>query len=415
MVNNLVNQLFSMEYSDSEKARSFASEVRDFIDGEVIPVERGLDGGHSLSERKLTELRHKAREYGVYAPQADEAYGGLGMSFRDVLPAFEEAGRSLLGPAAIRVDAPDQGNIATIELLATETQKNRWLQPLVEGEISSGFSMTEPIQGGGSDPKMLQTEARQDGDEWVINGHKWWTTGGVDADLLIVFARTDPDAHPYAGCSLFLVPADTAGVEIVRSIPHLSDSIRGENHAEIKFDDVRIPADNLLGNENDGFKHTQQRLGPARLTHCMRYSGMAERSLDVMKAYVSEREAFGESLSEKQALRFDVAEAETQLHAARCMVRDAARRIDGGDEARIQVSMAKTFTANVVQDVIDTALQYCGGNGIGRDLPIADFYAHVRQFRLVDGADEVHKRVIAREAFDDVDPSELENLTRFGE
>jgi acyl-CoA dehydrogenase len=195
----------------------------------------------------------------------------------------------------------------------------------------------------------------------------------------------------------------------------MADGIRGDTHAEIRYDDVRVPAENLLGEENEGFTHAQQRLGPARLTHCMRYSGMAERALEVAKAYASEREAFGEPLAEKQGLRFDVAEAETQLHAARCMVRDAARRVAEGDEARIQVSMAKTFTANVTQDVIDTALQYCGGNGIAKDLPIADFYEHVRQFRLVDGADEVHKRVIARDAFEDVDVSELENLTRFGE
>lgn len=402
-----------MEYQDSPEATAFAAEVREFMEEEVIPVEREVLGGGPVAADTMNRLRDVARERGVYAPQVAEAYGGLGMDFRDVLPAFEEAGRSLLGPPAIRVDAPDQGNIATLELLGTPAQKDEWLRPLVAGEISSGFSMTEPLQGGGSDPKMLQTRAERDGDEWVINGHKWWTTQGGDADLLLVFARTDMDAHPYAGCSLFLVPSETPGVEVVREIPHMGDSVRGEGHAEIRYSDVRVPAENLLGELNEGFTHTQQRLGPARLTHCMRYSGMAKRALSVMKAYVSEREAFGEPLAEKQALRFDVAEAETRLHAARCMVRDAARCIEAGEEARVRVSMAKTFTANVTQEAIDTAVQYCGGNGLGKDLPIADFYEHIRQFRLVDGADEVHNRVIARDAFDDVDETELENLTRF--
>ena len=404
-----------MEYRDTQEASEFASRVREFVDEVVVPVEREVLGSGPVSEKTLADLRDEARARDLYAPQVAEEYGGLGMDFRDVLPAFEQAGRSLLGAPAIRVDAPDQGNIATLELLATDEQKERWLRPLVDGELASGFSMTEPIQGGGSDPKMLQTRAEKDGDEWVIDGHKWWTTNGVEADVLIVFARTDMDAHPYSGCSLFLVPSDTPGVEVVRNIPHMSDGVRGDTHAEIRYDDVRVPAENLLGEENEGFTHAQQRLGPARLTHCMRYSGMAERALEVAKAYASEREAFGEPLAEKQGLRFDVAEAETQLHAARCMVRDAAHRVAEGDEARVQVSMTKTFAANVTQDVIDTALQYCGGNGIAKDLPIADFYEHVRQFRLVDGADEVHKRVIARDAFEDVDASELEGLTRFGE
>jgi acyl-CoA dehydrogenase len=260
---------------------------------------------------------------------------------------------------------------------------------------------------------MIKTTAEKDGDEWVINGHKWWTTQGSESDVLIVMARTDQDAHPYAGCSLILVPTDTDGVEIVRDIPHLGGGVTGMSHAEIKYNDVRVPAENLLGQLNDGFTHAQERLGPARLTHCMRFSGMAERALDVAKAYISERHAFDGPLSEKQALRFEVAEAETELHAARTMVRHAARQIADGKEARVPVSMAKVFAANVTQDVIDTCVQMCGGNGIGKDLPLADFYENVRQFRIVDGADEVHKRVIARDAFSDVDPSEVEHVTRY--
>ncbi|MCL7416579.1 MAG: acyl-CoA dehydrogenase family protein [Halalkalicoccus sp.] len=404
-----------MEYDDTQRAREFASRTREFLEEEVIPVEREVLGTDPASKEQLETLREAARERGLYAPHLPERYGGQGLSYRDMLPVFEAAGRSLLGPAALRVDAPDEGNMHTLELFGTDAQKEEWLEPLVAGEVRSGFSMTEPLQGGGSDPKMLETEAEQEGDEWVINGHKWWTTQGSEADVLIVMARTDPEAHPYAGCSLFLVPSDTEGVEVVRDIPHVGGEVTGMSHAEIRYDGVRIPEENLLGELNEGFSHAQQRLGPARLTHCMRYSGMAERALDVAKAYVSEREGFGESLAEKQSVRFTIAEAETNLHAARTMVRHAAREIESGDEARIPVSMAKVFAANTVQDVIDDCLQLCGANGIGKDLPIADFYENVRQFRLVDGADEVHKRVIARKALADVDEREIEAITRYGE
>ncbi|NEU57787.1 acyl-CoA dehydrogenase family protein [Halorussus sp. MSC15.2] len=404
-----------MEYDDPERGRAVAERVREFVREEVIPVEREYLGEGPVPRDAVRQLRETAREYDVYGPQIPEEYGGLGMGFREMLPVFEAAGRSLLGATAIRANAPDEGNMHTLELVGTDEQKDEWLRPLAEGEARSGFSMTEPMQGAGSDPKMIRTSAEKDGDEWVIDGHKWWTTQGSEADVLLVMARTDEDAHPYQGCSIFLVPADTPGVEIVRDIPHLGGGLTGASHAEIRYEDVRVPEENLLGEENAGFAIAQQRLGPARLTHCMRFSGMAERALDVAKAYAEERRAFDGTLSDKQALRFEIAEAETRLHAARSMVRHAARQIDAGNEARIEVAMSKTFAANVTQDAIDTAVQICGGNGIGKDLPLADFYENVRQFRIIDGADEVHKRVIARDAFEDTDPSEVEHLLRFGE
>ncbi|GAA0253717.1 acyl-CoA dehydrogenase family protein [Haladaptatus pallidirubidus] len=404
-----------MEYNDSERAEAVAARVDEFVDEVVIPTERELLGTEQITDDELATLREEARDRDIYAPQVSPEYGGMGLDFRDALPTFEAAGRSLLAAPAIRVDAPDEGNMHTFELVATEEQKDEWLRPLVAGDIRSGFCMTEPMQGGGSDPKMIQTVAERDGDEWVINGHKWWTTNGVEADIFLVMARTDFDAHPYSGCSIILVPADTPGVNIERGIPHMADDLLGTSHAEIRFEDVRVPVENLMGDENEGFTIAQQRLGPARLTHCMRYSGMANRALAVAKAYVSEREAFGSPIADKQSIRFDIAEAETELHAARCMVRNAADRIASGDEARVEVSMSKLYTSNVVQDVIDVAMQLCGANGIGKDLPIADFYENVRQFRFVDGADEVHKRVIARDSFSDVDESELTNVTRYEE
>ncbi|WP_129116561.1 acyl-CoA dehydrogenase family protein [Halegenticoccus tardaugens] len=402
-----------MNYDDSETARELAARAREFVDDAVIPAEREVLGDGPVDEETVASLRAEARERDLYAPQIATEYGGIGVDFRDALPLFEEAGRSLLGPTAMRVNAPDEGNMHTLELFGTDGQKEAWLRPLVAGEITSGFSMTEPMQGGGSDPKMLRTEARREGDEWIIDGHKWWTTQGSEADVLIVMARTDPDAHPYAGCSLFLVPADAPGVEVVRDIPHVGGGVTGTGHAEIRYEGVRVPAENVLGEENEGFAHAQRRLGPARLTHCMRYSGMAERALEIATAYVAEREAFGGPLAEKQSLRYAVADAETRLHAARTMVRDAAARVAAGEEARVPVSMCKVFTANVAQEAIDDALQMCGGNGIGKDLPLADFYENVRAFRIVDGADEVHKRVIARDAFERADESTIEGITRY--
>jgi len=404
-----------MEYDDSAAARKATDRARTFMEEVVLPAERSNAGGESVSRETIADLRESAREHDIYAPQIPEEHGGMGLAFRDALPVFEQAGRSLLGAPAMRVDAPDEGNMHTLELVGTDDQQKEWLRPLVAGEIRSGFAMTEPAPGGGSDPKMLRTTAEKDGDEWVIDGHKWWTTQGGAADVLLVMARTDPDAHPYAGCSIVLVPTDTAGVEIVRDIPHLGQHTVPESHAEIGFDGVRVPEENLLGAENAGFEIAQQRLGPARLTHCMRFSGMAERALDVAKAYMDDREAFGSSLADKQAQRFAIAEAETELHAARTMVRDAAGKIAAGEEARVEVSMSKVFAARVVQETIDLAVQCCGGAGISRDLPLADFYEAVRAFRIIDGADEVHKRTIARAAFEDTDPAEITAIPRFGE
>lgn len=405
-----------MEYHDSETAQEVATRVESFMDEEVIPREReALRTGEPVSEAEIEEFWEMAKERNLFAPQMPEEYGGQGLDFQDMLPSFEQVGRSLLGALSIRANAPHEGNMHTLELVGTEAQKEEWLRPLVQGEISSAFSMTEPMGGGGSDPKMLQTTAVKDGDEWVINGHKWWTSDGADADFLLVMARTDLDAHPYEGTSIILVPTDTDGVNMVRNIGHLGGhgiTERTGGHAEVKYENVRVPVENTVGEEGGGFRVAQMRLGGGRLTHCMRYSGMAERSLEIAKAYISEREGFGSTLSEKQALRHRIADAETRLHAARATSRHAARELDQSD-ARIEVAMAKNFTANVTNEIIDLAIQCCGANGIGKDLPLAHFYENVRPFRIVDGADEVHRRSIARWAFDDVKSEEVENVLRF--
>jgi acyl-CoA dehydrogenase len=405
-----------MDYHDSETAKEVASRVEAFMEEEVLPREReALRTGDPVTEREIHDLWAMAKERDLFAPQVPAEYGGQGLDFQDMLPSFEQVGRSLFGALSIRANAPQEGNMHTLEIAGTEEQKQEYLRPLVEGEIRTGFSMTEPREGAGSDPKMLKTTARKDGDEWVINGHKWWTSDGYNADVLLVMARTDLDAHPYAGTSIILVPTEADGVEIVRNVPHLGghgivDIERG--HAEIKYDDVRVPEENLLGEENEGFRLAQLRLGGGRLTHCMRYSGMAERALEIAKAYLQERRAFDESLSKKQALRHRIATAETNLHGARTMVRHAARELDHGD-ARIEVAMAKTYTANVTDEIMDLAVQCLGGNGIGKDLPVAYFYEAVRPFRIVDGADEIHRRTIARHAFEDVYDEDMDNVLRF--
>jgi len=405
-----------MEYHDSAKAKEVAGRVEDFMEEVVLPREReALRTGELISEKELHECWEMAKERDLFAPQVSEEYGGQGLEFSDMLPSFEQVGRSLWGALSIRANAPQEGNMHTLEMAGTEEQKEEYLRPLVQGELQSAFSMTEPTDGGGSDPKMLRTTAIKDGDEYVINGHKWWSSDGYNADFLLVMARTDLDAHPYEGTSIILVPTDTDGVDVVRNIPHLGghgivDVSLG--HAEIKFDNVRVPEENLLGEENGGFRLAQLRLGGGRLTHCMRYSGMADRALEISKASRFWRYAFDEPLADKQALRHRIATAETELHGARTMVRHAARELDESD-ARIEVAMAKMFTANVTNEVMDLAVQCLGGNGIGKDLPVAHFYEAVRPFRIVDGADEVHRRTIARHAFEDVDDSDMQNVVQF--
>ncbi len=400
-------------YWGTEQAAEVGDRARAFMDEVVLPVEREQPGGEPVTDAVIDQLREQAREYEVYCPQIDETYGGMGLDFQDVVGVYEEAGRSLLGPPAMRVDAPDEGNMHILERAGTERQKNEWLQPLVDGDAVSAFSMTEPMPGAGSDPKMLKTTAEKDGDTWVIDGHKWWTSQGQSADVFLVMARTDPDAHPYQGCSLFLVPADTDGIEIIRDIPAMGGDLLEIGHAEIRYDGVRVPDANLVGGENTGFTVAQQRLGPARLTHCLRFCGMAERSLSVAQSYAAQREAFESTLADKQAIRHAIADAETQLHAARTITRHAVRLVAAGEQARIEVAMAKNFTANAIQDIVDTAVQICGGAGISRDLPLADFYESLRFFRIGDGPDEVHKRTIAREAFTEINEQELESLTRY--
>ncbi|MEF8808681.1 acyl-CoA dehydrogenase family protein [Natronomonas sp.] len=406
-----------MKYDDSERATEIADRTRQFVSEVVVPVERELRSETEIPDEQLAELREKAREYGVFGPGIPEQYGGLGLSFREQVPVLEAAGRSRLGPHAVHAPGwPDEAALYALEAFGSNEQRDRWLEPLVEGEIKAAVSMTEPTSGAGSDPTMIGTTAEKDGDEWVIDGHKWWATQGGDADLIILFAKTDSEANLHEGISVFAVPMDTPGVTVERDIAHMSDHVVGEPvHSEITFDDVHVPESALMGEEGEGFVAFQKALNHSRVWLGLTKIGMAERALDVAKAYASERESFDEKLVEKQALRFDLAEAQTKLHAVRLLGRDVTRKMTAGEPHRTDVAMFKYRSSNVTQDVIDRAVQTCGANGIGEDLPLSDFYTNIRAFRIYDGPDATHQKLIARELFRDIDSSEVDAISRFGD
>jgi acyl-CoA dehydrogenase len=283
-----------------------------------------------------------------------------------------------------------------LHLFANEEQRERYLKPLAAGEIRSAFAMTEPAPGAGSDPALLQTRAVRDGDEWVIDGHKWWTTGAEGAAFFLIMARTNPDVPVHKGSTVFIAPAGTAGIEFLRLVPHMGAADVG-GHGEMHFVGLRLPQSAILGQEGEGFALTQARLGPARLTHCMRWTGIAQRALEIATHYAAEREAFGKHLTEHQAVQWMLADSATELHAGRLMIQHAAWLLEQGEQARQETSMAKVFVAETVNRVIDRAIQICGGLGISHDLPLSDWYESARAFRIYDGASEVHRMVIARQ------------------
>ncbi len=302
-------------------------------------------------------------------------------------------------------NAPDSGNAELlaigIETTDRQDQREQWLQPLLDGKIRSGFSMTEPNTAG-SDPTLLSTQAVRDGDEYVINGTKWFTTNGSVADFLIVMAVTNPDVHPYQGSSMIIVPVDTPGVEIVRDVQTMEDPDspygRFGNHAEIRYVDVRVPAANLIGRAGDGFQLAQARLGPGRIHHCMRWLGQSRRAFDMMCERAVSRYAHGSLLAEKQTIQNWVADSLAEMHAARLMTLQAAWKMDrdGAAEARVEIAMIKYYGAGVLYNVIDRAIQVHGSLGFSCDLPLEHMYRAARAARLYDGPDEVHRQTVGR-------------------
>jgi acyl-CoA dehydrogenase len=379
-----------------ERVRDVTGRVRRFVDTHVIPLEgdpRWADDAASAA--LLADLRTQARADGIFGPQIPPGLGGLGLSLSEIVPVFEAAGRSLLGPIALNCAAPDEGNMHLLHLFASDDQRERWLKPLAAGAIRSAFAMTEPAPGAGSDPTMLLTRAHRDGSDYVINGHKWYTTGAIGAAFFLIMARTNPDVAAHKGSTIFIAPADAPGIEIVRRVPVMGGDEFG-GHCELRFHDLRLPASSILGAEGQGFALTQARLGPARLTHCMRWTGIAQRALEIAAAYASERDAFGKRLAEHQSIQFMLADSAIELHAGRQMIAQAAHLLEAGEQARDETSMCKVFVAEAINRVIDRAIQICGGRGISRDLPLSTWYEAARAFRIYDGASEVHRMVIAR-------------------
>ncbi len=384
-----------MDFTISSSVQDLARRVRAFVDTHVLPLEHDMLHGATITREDVLALRDLARAEGLFAPTMPKDLGGLGLPLPDWIPVLEAAGRSLLGPLAIHCSAPDEGNMHTLHLFANDEQHETYLRPLAAGRVFSGFSMTEPPNGAGSDPTMIQTSATRDGDDWVINGHKWYTSNGEVADFFLIMARTTPDVPAHKGCSIFLAPATTPGINIVRDVPTMGLHDFG-GHVEIKYENVRLPHSALMGEEGQGFAITQARLGPARLTHCMRWTGIAQRALEIATQYAMRRDAFGKKLMEHEAVAFMLADSEVELHAARLMMQQAAWLLGQGDQARTETSMTKLYISEAVNRIIDRAVQICGGTGISRDLPLSHWYESARAFRIYDGASEVHRMVTAR-------------------
>jgi alkylation response protein AidB-like acyl-CoA dehydrogenase len=362
----------------------------------VLPNEQALDREDDAAEALVSQLRDEVRAAGLWAPHVPPEAGGTGTGFLDYAYLNEHIGRSVWGQLVFGCQAPDAGNAEILHLFGTPEQQERWLRPLVAGEIRSFFSMTEP-EVPGSDPTTLRTRAVRDGDYYVIDGHKWFSSGAEGAAFGIVMAVTDPDADPHLRASQIVVPADTPGVDVVRAIPTMGH--RGRNwstHCEVRYSDVRVPVSNLLGEEGAGFRIAQKRLGPGRIHHVMRWLGQMQRAFELMCVYSLERESFGEPLARKQTVQNWIADSYAEIQACRLMTLDAAHKIDRGEEARIEISAIKFFAAKVLQDVIDRAIQVHGARGLTDETPLANMAMQARGGRIYDGPDVVHRQVVAR-------------------
>src|SRR4051794_32818373 len=372
------------------------AQVRTFMAERVLPNERAIERQDAAGEQLLAQLQDEVRELGLWAPHVPPEAGGSGTGFLDYAYLNEHIGRSAFGQLVFGCQAPDAGNAEILHLFGTEEQKERWLQPLVAGQIRSFFSMTEP-EVPGSDPTTLRTRAVRDGDDWVIDGHKWFSSGAQGAAFGIVMAVTDPGADAHARATQIIVPADTPGVEVVKPITVMGHEGKGwSTHCEVRYTKVRVPVSNTLGAEGAGFLIAQKRLGPGRIHHVMRWLGQMQRAFDLMCRYSLEREAFGSPLAEKQTVQNWIADSAAEIHACRLMTLDAAHKIDAGDEARVEVSIIKFYAARVLNEVIDRAIQVHGARGLTDETPLAVMSMLARGGRIYDGPDEVHRMVVAR-------------------
>jgi len=380
----------------TDEATELRARYRAFMEEHVYPNEAALFREDEEADALIARLRALANEQGLWAPHLPAEAGGSSGSFLVYAHLNEEIGRSVWGQLVFNCQAPDAGNGEILWLFGTEEQKERFLRPLVSGEARSFFSMTEP-EVPGSDPTTLQTRAVRDGDEWVIDGHKWFSSGAEGAAFGIVMAVSEPDAEPHRRASQIIVPAETPGVEIVRAVPTMGHRGRGwTTHCEVRYSGVRVPVENTLGEVGDGFRIAQKRLGPGRIHHVMRWLGQMERAFELMCSYALERESFGSPLADKQTVQNWIADSAAEIQACRLMTLDAAHKIDQGSEARVEVSLIKFYAARVLHDVIDRAVQVHGARGLTDLTPLGAMYAMARGARIYDGPDEVHRMVVAR-------------------
>ena len=390
-----------MDFVITEDARIIEDQVVRFLNEKIIPVEgvyaeqaKTIENG--ADPEVMVDLRAEAKSLGLWNLFLPDENWGAGLSNHDYSVLCEHMGRSQIASRVFNCQAPDTGNAEIIAEFGTPEQQERWLKPLLEGEIRSCFSMTEPDVSG-ADPTGLRTRAERDGDEWVINGHKWFTSGAIGAKFAIAMVVTNPNGAPHERASMIIVPTDAPGFNLIRAVSVMGHT-GGGGHCEIEYHDCRVPAENLLGPENGGFAIAQARLGPGRIHHCMRSIGVAERAFEIMCKHANERESFGSKLSEKQFVQEWIASSRMEIDQARLLTQYAAWKMDtvGKKEARQELSMVKVVVPNMMMKVLDRSIQCLGALGVSDDTPIASMWRNGRALRIADGPDEVHKMVIAR-------------------
>ncbi|MTV27478.1 acyl-CoA dehydrogenase [Nitriliruptoraceae bacterium ZYF776] len=395
-----------MDLSLSPRGRELHAELRDLLETRIVPNEATFhrqiadSGDRHHHPAILEELKAEARQRGLWNLFLPDATHGAGLTNLDYAHLAELTGRSpLMAPEALNCSAPDTGNMEVLHLFGTPEQQERWLYPLLEGEIRSAFFMTEPDVAS-SDARNIRTRIERDGDDYVINGRKWWSSGSASPRCAvgILMGVTDPDEQPYRQQSMILVPMDTPGVRVVRELPVFGRYDGHGGHPEVEFVDVRVPASNLLAGEGDGFRIAQERLGPGRIHHCMRLIGMAERAFDLMCARALVRTPFGKPIADQSRFHHVVAQARVRIEQTRLLVLKAARLMDtvGNKGARMEISAIKIAAPAMAEWVLDQAIQVHGGGGFSDDTPLAMMWAHARTLRMADGPDEVHEMALAR-------------------
>ncbi|GAB2485444.1 acyl-CoA dehydrogenase family protein [Jatrophihabitans fulvus] len=385
-----------MDITVPDEVADLAKKTQEFVRDVVIPVELELRGVlHDASDDVRRHLQGKAREAGLLSPHVGTEWGGLGLDIRGQAVVFEEAGYSLFGPFAMNCAAPDEGNMHLLEVVASEEQKQKYLKPLAAGEFRSCFAMTEPAPGAGSDPSMLATTATRDSGGWRIDGRKWFISGARDAGFAICMARTSGATGERGGATMFLVDADNPGMQVVRDIDTLDEGLFA-GHSEVVFDNCFVPEDAVLGEVDRGFQYAQVRLAPARLTHCMRWLGVARRAHDIAVDWAATRKAFSGRLGDLGMVQQLVADNEIDIAASRALIRHTAAVLDSGADGGTESSIAKTFVAEAVNRVVDRAVQLCGALGISGDVLLSRYLREVRPFRIYDGPSEVHRWAIGK-------------------